>query len=486
MPKTLYHASRHSFSEVDAGKLGTGQNLHGRGFYTSPSPIDCIYFITEDGALNFNDGKNAVDAAIYAFDLDDDAQILEPDQPISSALAANFKVIGEKIGKPDLGQRMAESKTVNNDFRYMASLGDGMKILQMAGVDALFKDGYYCVVNTARIGNLRLYDASGAMAAQQNAEIQKALDNVSATDQKFEVLVTTQPKVSTTYQNICEAVAGIAATLGRDAHVQHLQTVLKYFLVEEVEEKPDPQKNILPLNRFLSEARSKLGLYEDAPMMRVTALVNSAVADIHTRAAPAVESVKHVEDSKFTARTSVAAVPENLEGPYTVDNLFPDEKKPRGIVFPDSADEKLFKSAENLVSILNKMHQENGSVPSDLRNVIVQNTARLASPPDSPHYNHDWQKGNLSWMGNVRDQVNGAGYLHSQIKMLEMGLPHSVSQETAVALRSFVDVFAKTKGASAYTALALAAEAPDDDAIVAKLNNAAGKPVAAKPAGQKF
>lgn len=491
MPKTLYHASRHAFSAVDDSKLGAGQNLYGRGFYTSQSPIDCIYFITEDGMMDFGSRGNPVDAAIYAFDLKDGARILENDQPISPALAADLKAAGEKIGNPDIARLMVDSKTINGNFHHMAASSDGMAILRAAGVDALATGSYICVINTEGIGNLRLYDTSGDMAVTQKQSVQNALDNAETTHQKFEALSAQQPKVASAYQRIRDAMVDVAGTIGKSEHVQHLQTVLKHFLVEEVETKPDPQKNILPLNRFLSETRKTFGLYDDAPMAPVTDLVNKAVAEIHTVPKAEVETkftaapVKHAEDSKFVAET-VKPISQKYDGPYTVDNLFPEESTARGIAFPDGADEKLFKAAEDMVNVLNKMHQENGSVPGDLRNAIVQNTARLASPPSSPHYNHDWQKGNLSWMGNIRDQVNGAGYLHTQIKMLELSRPHSVSQEAGAALRRFVGAFAETKGASTYTALALEKAAPDDDAIVVKLNNAAPQATQVKPTAQKL
>jgi len=477
---------------VDDDKLGAGQNLFGRGFYTAPSPIDCIYFITEDGMLDFGSHGNPVHAAIYAFDLKDDARILENNQAVSPELAADLQAAGEKIGNSDLGRLMAESKAVNSNFHYMAASADGMAILRAAGVGALSADGYYCVINTSAIGNLRLHSASGDMAAAQKQAVQSALDRASETNEKFEALAASHPQAAAAYRRIGAAVETVAHAIGKPEQVQHLQTVLKHFLLEEVETRPDPKKNILPLNRFLAEVRNVFGLYEDAPMAPVTDLVNQTVAEIST--APKVETkfaappVKYAEDSMFTAGMAgpKPAQAKKFDGPYTVDNLFPEENAARGIAFPDGADEKLFKAAEDLVNILNKMHGQNGFVPSDLRNAIVQNTARLASPPSGPHYSHDWQKGNLNWRGHIRDQVNGAGYLHSQMKMLELSQPHSVSQEAGAALRGFVEVFAQTKGASEYTALALEKNAPDDNAIVGRLNKAAAQTAPSKPAAQKL
>jgi len=513
VPKTLYHASRHAFSVVDDAKLGAGQNLFGRGFYTSPSAIECTYFITEDGMLDFGSHGNPVDAAIYAFELKDDARILETNQAITPDFAAALQAAGEKVGNPALGRMMAENETVNSNFHLMAASADGMAILRTAGVDVLSANDYYCVINTAAIGNLRLHSASGAMLAAQNRAVQQAVDHAEEVNAAFDTLAAAQPQVGGIFRRISTAMETVAETLGKSEKTQHLQTVLKHFLTEEAETRPDPQKGILPLNRFLAEARRAFNLYDDAPMMPVIEEVNQAVAEIRAAPAPDVKQdikaeaaaapkfesrfaapeavapvaapVKYAQDSFFAAEAAKAKpAAEKFDGPYTVDNLFPEERVPQGLSFPDGADEKLFNAAENLVNMLNKMRRQNGMVSYELRDALVKNTAHLAAPPDSPHYREDVQKGNLGWMGHIRDQVNGAGYLHMQMKLLELGRPGSASQEAGAALRGFVEAFAQTKGASEYAALALAKDAPDADAVVARLNKSAPQAAAAKPAAR--
>ena len=489
MSKTLYHASLHAFSAVDDAKLGSGQNLHGRGLYLSDSPTDCMYFITEDGMMDFGVGNRAVDAFIYAFDLPSDAQVLETGKTLSLDLKNRIQQAGQKLGENDIAGHLCKHDKVDDNFKFFASSTAGGAVLRAAGVDVLATDSYYCVLNTEKVGNLRLWAASGAKQTEQKDIIAQAQSKAEDNAGRVAVLLKDNPSLGAMYQGICDGLAKAATARAKIDVLPALTASLNHLFLAEVEEKPDPQKNILPLNRFLSETREKLGLYDDARIAEVTNEVQQVIRHVHQ-----VPEPQKTFESKFvsSAPKAVENLPvekradEHATGPYKVDNLFPEENSKRGIVFPDAADEKLFQAAENLVSMLNKMHAENGHVPTDLRDAIVQNTARLAAPTDSPHYRHDRENENMAWKGNIRDQVNGAGYLHTQIKMLSLAAPDSVSRDVGQALRSFVSSFADAKWASVYTALALQVDAPDADAVVAKLNKQEGlhPAVQQKPATQ--
>lgn len=196
----------------------------------------------------------------------------------------------------------------------------------------------------------------------------------------------------------------------------------------------------------------------------LTAVIKTTSFIRRDMAAPAVS----LAFADSTGITPSPALP-----PCSIDNLFPDQNNASsGISFPDNADETLFQKAEKLVDALNTLHQENGiSSTSMLRDCIAKNTKRLTSEPERLHYRHDEEKGDLSHYGHVRDHVNGAEYIQTEIKMLELSSSPK-RQAAGAALRDFMQSFADTPGASPYARLALQPEKIDVEAIVKNLSAA--------------
>jgi|GEM_PF-1260092 len=217
--------------------------------------------------------------------------------------------------------------------------------------------------------------------------------------------------------------------------------------------------------KMLELNRNNPGAQEAAPKLRefIEIFAETEGASQYTKMA--------LEEKRFDVEAVVKM--EHPEGPYSMDNLFPEPHYGlvgKGMTFPDGANEKLFREAEDLVVSLNKMfHQDEGKgleafshdgghmASSELRENLVKHTARL-SQPSSGDPDH------------IRNQVYSASYLQDSLKRLELDRNNPVAQEALPKLRQFIETFAETEGASKYTKMALEGKRFDVEAVI-KMEN---------------
>ncbi len=170
-----------------------------------------------------------------------------------------------------------------------------------------------------------------------------------------------------------------------------------------------------------------------------------------------------------------SGTPADQSATYSSANLFPETGHARGITLPEKASADLHRKTDKLITALNTLHAETGQVSGRLRDCLASNTARLANPPDNPHYQQDIWRDDLTRFGHARDQLNGADYLRTE--MITLLLSKTPAAKAAgESMREFLDAFSKAEGVSPYAAQALGDKAVDVEGTVKALRLAAKEP----------
>ncbi|MGS6327048.1 hypothetical protein ACVGWT_06705, partial [Enterobacter hormaechei] len=108
----------------------------------------------------------------------------------------------ESISRSELGNKLADSKAIDDTFLNFASSPQGMSILKEAGVDALKDNSYVAIINTDLIDNIRLRSAGGNIKAEMTKYIDKALSNVAQDASRLSNILQKEQNLSIHYEAI--------------------------------------------------------------------------------------------------------------------------------------------------------------------------------------------------------------------------------------------------------------------------------------------
>lgn len=510
----FYHHSRNLYDRFDPAAVNKA-DAQGSGLWCA------------DARANIG---NTGDLVYYSFAVED-PDLLVLNRPLSEDQHARLLSAADRLGNTRLARQLEEKGT---DFRPGDDADfkldpDNRAAVVAAGFDGI--DGTeICFLNYARIGSFLPVDMRGAHAAALDTALARIADIEDPEATLAAALPDTDEgrQIRQSFEDAGAAVAQMAEAAQKPAAAAGLRQQLAGFYLQALSDDAEAGRpdNVNPLRMFTAAADRVLNLYAmretyvhrgwtrdsehygmiyapaensgGAAMEKLRAALSQGIEQTdslyHAPAAPAAAMVVSAAppaaaESKFAAfaaapvpaapvssAASVEASPAvsrfvTATGPYTIDNLFPEEGRGQGLKLPAGADDALRAQAQKLVAALNDMHRETGQVSGMLRDSLVKNTARLADPPSDPHYQHDAMRGDMTRFGHVRDQINGADYLRHELAMLRLS-PSPAAQAAGEAMQGFMQSFAKTAGASAYSMIALQDKPADVEAEVRKLSSA--------------
>ncbi len=454
------------------------------------------------------------EAVDYSFSVED-PQLLKLHSDLSESEHARLLAAATRDGNTAMKEKLVENGLAFRLAEHADNIAPAdIKTLVHAGFDGT-AGAYVCLFNQEKVGSFLPQGLYGPHAAAFKDRLQKLAEAYPEPGKTLEEKVLPHPegeKLLSLRTRIYSALDKIGIITESSDSVAELKNAFSRLCLQALD--PAEEHKINPTQLFIAPIVQTCGAhgryfdlqeghrdqllpdgYEHlrhrlpqegsggALMAQIredlTAVIKTTSLMRHNIATPAVSldaspsiSSAFVDSANITPSPAIARC--------SIDNLFPDENgTASGIAFPDNADEALFQKAEKLVDALNALHQERDiASTSMLRDCIAKNTQRLASEPERLHYRHDEQKGDLSHYGYVRDHVNGAEYIQTQIKMLELSSSPQ-GQAAGAALRDFMQSYADTAGASPYARLALQTEKIDVEAIVKKLS------AAPAPSGQR-
>ncbi|HDG1683194.1 TPA: DNA primase [Kluyvera ascorbata] len=341
---TLYHGSPATFSAIDAEKIGLGQNLVGKGFYTDTSVLGVHYVMEE---------INHKDYHVYEVEIPADSVVLDrrDNSTLTDELRERIRHAGKTAGqqhkddgdssRPDMANKLADSEKIDDTFLMFASTPQGMNILKEAGVTALKDNSYVAIINTDLIDNIRLRSAGGNIKAEMAQYIEKALDNVAQDQSKLSDILQKEPSLSMHYDALRSELTNLAMARNQPDEAERLTAILTHAFVETVENNPDRKTSITPLNRLYAETIRSLDLNHDNTAATLGRIIDSAVVNVAPDQKPDAEPAAHEPAS--TAEQDPIAEPDKPEPaapePELVaepDNPEPVAPEPEPIAEPDN------------------------------------------------------------------------------------------------------------------------------------------------------
>ncbi len=271
---TLYHGSPATFSGIDSEKIGLGQNLVGKGFYTDTSVLGVHYVMEE---------INHKDYYVYELDIPSDAVVLDrhDNSTLTDALRERIREAGKgDISRAETGNKLAASETIDDTFLMLASSPNGMSILKEAGIAALKDNSYVAIVNTDLIENIRLRSAGGNIKAEMTQYIDGALDNIAHDHSRLSDILQKDPGLSKHYDAIRSELLNLATAQNRPDEAERLTALLTHTFVETLDSNPDRKTNITPLNRLYAETIRSLDLHYDNSAATLGRIIDSAVINV--------------------------------------------------------------------------------------------------------------------------------------------------------------------------------------------------------------
>ncbi len=302
---TLFHGSPATFSAIDSDKIGLGQNLVGKGFYTDTSVLGVHYVMEE---------INHKDYHIYELEIPSYSVILDrwDNSTFTDELRERIKNAGKTgdlqlkgndgISRSEIANRLADSEKIDENFLKFASSAQGMSILKEAGVAALKENSYVTIINTDLVDNIRLRSAGGNIKAEMSQYIDKALSNVAQDASRLSDILKNEPNLAVHYEAIRSELITLTKAHNRSDETERLTSLLKHTFVETIDSTPDRKTNITPLNRLYAEAIRSLDLNHDNSAAPLGRIIDSAVVHINPeqkqsaeRAAPVLESTAELD-----------------------------------------------------------------------------------------------------------------------------------------------------------------------------------------------
>ncbi|MGV4043516.1 LPD7 domain-containing protein [Citrobacter portucalensis] len=317
---TLFHGSPAAFSAIDSEKIGLGQNLVGRGFYTDTSVLGVHYVMEE---------INHKDYHVYELEIPSESVVLDrwDNSTLTEELRARIREAGnsghqqlnenESISRSELGNKLADSKAIDDTFLNFASSPQGMSILKEAGIDALKDNSYVAIINTDLIDNIRLRSAGGNIKAEMTQYIDKALSNVAQDASRLSNILQKEQNLSIHYEAIRSELINLTVAQNRPEEAERLTALLTHTFVKTIDSPPDRKTNITPLNRLYAEAIRSLDLNHDDSAAQLGRIIDSAVVNINP-------------DQKFVAEPNKPepAIPANEQNPAPTE---PEQPQPADV-----------------------------------------------------------------------------------------------------------------------------------------------------------
>lgn len=355
---TLFHGSPATFSALDSEKIGLGQNLVGRGFYTDKS-ISGVQYVMEE--------INHKDYHIYELEIPSKSVILDrwDNSTLTDELRERIREAGksghqklnehESVSRADIGNKLADSKTIDNTFLNFASSPQGMSILKEAGIDALKDNSYVAIINTDLIDNIRLRSAGGNIKAEITQYIDKALSNVVQDSSRLSNILQNEQNLSIHYDAIRSELINLTMAQNRPDETERLTSLLTHTFVETIDSPPDRKTNITPLNRLYAEAIRSLDLNHDDSAAPLGRIIDNAVINISPDQKPVVEPSK---PEPVNEQNPAPAEPEQPQPAALHDEPVPMPPREADVLMPDTHGN----TDESLVSFSAEAGQSSQSV----------------------------------------------------------------------------------------------------------------------------
>lgn len=292
---TLYHGSPATFSAIDSEKIGLGQNLVGRGFYTDTSVLGVHYAMEEINHKDYHVYELEIPSASIILDRWDSSSLTdELRERIREAGKAVHQQLIEKgeTSQSELGDKLADREKIDSAFLIFASSPQGMSILKEAGITALKDNSYITIVNTDLIDNIRLRSAGGGIRTEMTQYVEKALSDVAQDSSKLSNILQEKPNLSIHFDAIRSELVTLAKSQNRPEEAERLTSLLTHTMVETIDSTPDRKSNITPLNRLYAEVIRSLDLNHGNSAASLGRLIDRAVENINPNQRPVAEPDK--------------------------------------------------------------------------------------------------------------------------------------------------------------------------------------------------
>lgn len=328
---TLYHGSPATFSAIDSEKIGLGQNLVGKGFYTDTS-VSGVHYAMEE--------INHQDFYVYEVEIPSDSVVLDRwnNATFTDELRERIRNAGKSIDLPhkenegvsrsEMANKLADSEKIDGTFLQFASSEQGMNILKEAGVAALKDNSYVTIINTDLVDNIRLRSAGGNIKAEMSQYIEKALSHVVQDASRLDDILKNQPNIAAHYETIRSELVKLATAQNRPDEAERLTSLLTHTFVETIGSIPDRKTDISPLNRLYAETIRSLELNHDNSAAPLGRIIDSAVVNMNpdqkTGAKPAAPEPEPT--TAPDAPKPVASRPEPTAEPDKPDPTAPEPK----------------------------------------------------------------------------------------------------------------------------------------------------------------
>ena len=327
---TLYHGSPATFSAIDSEKIGLGQNLVGKGFYTDTSVSGVHYAMEEINHQNFY---------VYEVEIPSDSLVLDRwnNASFTDELRERIRSAGKSVDLPhkenegisrsEMANKLADSEKIDGTFLQFASSEQGMNILKEAGVAALKDNSYVTIINTDLVDNIRLHSAGGNIKAEMSQYIEKASGHVAQDASRLDDILKNQPNIAAHYEAIRSELVKLATAQNRSDEAERLTTLLTHTFVDTIDNTPDRKTNISPLNRLYAETIRSLDLTHDNRATTLGRVIDSTVMNINPALKPAATSPAPAPEPAAATNNPAPAAPEPVPAAAT-DNPAPAAPEP--------------------------------------------------------------------------------------------------------------------------------------------------------------
>ena len=318
---TLYHGSPATFSAIDSEKIGLGQNLVGKGFYTDTSVSGVHYAMEEINHQNYY---------VYEVEIPSDSVVLDRwnNATLTDELRERIRNAGKSvdlqdkenagISRSEMANKLADSEKIDETFLQFAGSARGMSILKEAGVAALKDNSYVAIINTDLVDNIRLHSAGGNIKAEMSQYIEKASGHIAQDASRLNDILKNQPNIAVHYEAIRSELIKLTTAQNRPDEAERLTSLLTHTFVETIDSTPDRKTNISPLNRLYAETIRSLDLNHDNRATTLGRVIDSTVMNINPALKPAATSPASAQEPAAATNNPAPAAPETAPVSATV------------------------------------------------------------------------------------------------------------------------------------------------------------------------